>query len=52
MPGRIVARAVFENSDGSLRPGMSGLAKIRGPRVSLAVEAGRSIYRWLRTIFW
>lgn len=52
MPSRIVARAVFENADGSLRPGMSGLAKIRGPRVSLAVEAGRSVYRWLRTIFW
>ena len=52
MPGRIVARAVFENADGSLRPGMSGLAKIRGPRVSLAAEAGRFVYRWLRTIFW
>ena len=52
MPGRIVARALFENPDGTLRPGMSGLAKIRGPRISLAAEAGRILYRWLRTIFW
>lgn len=52
MPGRIVARAVFENADASLRPGMSGLAKIRGPRVSPGVEGGRVIYHWLRTVFW
>lgn len=52
MPGRIVALAVFENTGGSLRPGMSGLAKIRGPRVSLAAEAWRILYRWLRSVFW
>jgi len=52
MPGQIVARALFENPDGALRPGMSGLAKIRGPRISLAAEAGRVLYRWLRSIFW
>ena len=52
MPARIVARAVFENPGGELRPGMSGLAKIRGPRVSLAAEAGRILYRWLRGVFW
>ena len=52
MPGQIVARAVFENPDGALRPGMSGLAKIRGSRVSLFAEASRVVYRWLRTIFW
>jgi putative peptide zinc metalloprotease protein len=52
MPGRIVARAVFENPDGTLRPGMSGLAKIHGPHVSLAAEAWRVLYRWLRSVFW
>ncbi len=51
-PGRIVARVIFENLDGSLRPGMSGFAKIRGPRVSLLAEAGRVLYRWLRSILW
>ena len=52
MPGRIVARAVFENPDGTLKPGMSGLAKIRGPRISLAAEAWRVLYRWLRSVLW
>jgi hypothetical protein len=52
MPGQIVAHALFENPDGSLRPGMSGFAKIRGQRVSLLVEAGRVLYRWLRSILW
>ena len=52
VPGWIVVRAVFENPDGSLRPGMSGFAKIRGPRVSLLAETGRVFYRWLRSIFW
>lgn len=52
MPGRIVVRALFENPDGNLRPGMSGFAKLRGSRVSLAAEAGRVLYRWLRSVFW
>ena len=52
MPGRIEVRAAFENSDGTLRPGMTGLAKIRGPRVSLLAEGGRVLYRWLRSILW
>jgi putative peptide zinc metalloprotease protein len=52
IPGRIVAVAIFTNSDGSLRPGMSGLAKIRGPRVSLAAETWRILYRWFRSVFW
>ncbi len=52
IPGWIVVKAIFENPSGSLRPGMSGLAKIRGPRVSLLAEAGRVLYRWLRSILW
>ncbi len=52
MPGRIVVRAVFEDPDGTLRPGMTGLAKIRGPRVSLLAELSRTLYRWLRSILW
>jgi putative peptide zinc metalloprotease protein len=52
MPGRIMARALFENPGGALWPGMSGLARIRGPRVSLAGEGGRILYRWLRGVFW
>jgi putative peptide zinc metalloprotease protein len=52
MPGRIAVRAVFENPDGTLRPGMTGLAKIRGPRVSILGEGGRVLYRWLRSILW
>ncbi|MFI5181558.1 MAG: HlyD family efflux transporter periplasmic adaptor subunit [Thermoanaerobaculia bacterium] len=52
MPARIVARVVFENPDGVLRPGMSGLAKIRGPRTSLLAMGGRVLYRWLRSNFW
>ncbi len=52
MPARSVARAVFDNPGGALRPGMSGLAKIRGPRISLAAEAGRILYRWFRRVFW
>ncbi len=51
-PGRIFAHVVFENPGGTLRPGMSGLAKMRGPRVSLAAEAWRVLYRWLRSVFW
>ncbi len=52
MPDQIVVRALFENPDGTLRPGMSGFAKIRGPRTSLLAEAGRILYRWLRSTFW
>jgi putative peptide zinc metalloprotease protein len=52
MPSRIVVRALFENPDGDLKPGMSGFAKLRSQRVSLAAEAGRVLYRWLRAVFW
>jgi RND family efflux transporter MFP subunit len=40
------------NSDGSLREGMTGEAKIAGNKESLAWQAGRGIWRWLRSQFW
>ena len=40
------------NSDGSLREGMTGEAKIAGNKQSLAWQAGRGIWRWLRSQFW
>jgi putative peptide zinc metalloprotease protein len=40
------------NADGSLREGMTGKAKISGSRRSLGSQAGRAIWRWLRSQFW
>ena len=51
-PARIVALARFENPDGSLKPGLEGLAKIRGPRSSLLGEGFRILSRWFRQIAW
>ena len=51
-PGRIVAVARFENPDGSLKPGLEGLAKIKGPRSSLLGEGFRILARWFRQIAW
>jgi multidrug resistance efflux pump len=51
-PGRIVAIARFENSDGRLKPGLEGVAKIRGPRSSLLGEGFRILARWFRGIAW
>ena len=51
-PSRIVAVARFENPDGSLKPGLEGLAKIRGPRTSLLGEGLRILSRWFRAIAW
>jgi putative peptide zinc metalloprotease protein len=51
-PGRFVAVARFENPDGSLKPGLEGLAKIRGPRTSLLGDGIRVLSRWVRTILW
>ncbi len=51
-PGRIVAVARFENPDGSLKPGLEGLAKIRGPRTSPLGEGFRILSRWFRAIAW
>ena len=51
-PGRIMVIARFENPDGSLKPGLEGLAKIRGPRTSVATGTWRVLYRWLRSVLW
>jgi hypothetical protein len=40
------------NLDGSLREGMTGKAKISGPRRSLAWQAGQATWRWARSQFW
>jgi putative peptide zinc metalloprotease protein len=40
------------NPDGSLREGMTGKAKISGPRHSLAWQAGQATWRWVRSQFW
>jgi putative peptide zinc metalloprotease protein len=42
----------FENPDGSLREGMTGTAKVSGPRRSLAVRWGEGAWRWLRSVAW
>jgi putative peptide zinc metalloprotease protein len=42
----------FPNPDGSLREGMTGKAKISGARHSLAWQAGRATWRWVRSQFW
>ncbi|HMD32373.1 MAG TPA: efflux RND transporter periplasmic adaptor subunit [Candidatus Acidoferrales bacterium] len=42
----------FANPDGSLREGMTGTAKIYGPRRSLAWQWARGGWRWLRSIIW
>jgi putative peptide zinc metalloprotease protein len=40
------------NSDGSLREGMTGKAKISGNKESLARQAGQATWRWVRSQFW
>lgn len=40
------------NPDRSLREGMTGKAKISGPRRSLAWQAGQATWRWVRSQFW
>jgi multidrug resistance efflux pump len=49
---RFVARARIANADGALRPGMSGLARIDGPPLSLLQRAGRFYARVVRQDFW
>ncbi len=51
-PDRFVARAEFDNEDGSLRPGMMGQAKIQGPRTSPLANTWRVLRRWLQTVVW
>ncbi len=43
---------VFPNPDGSLREGMTGTAKIAGGSRPLAWQAGRAVWRWLRSQVW
>ena len=40
------------NSDGALLEGMTGSAKIYGSRRPLAWQAGRAMWRWIRTLVW
>lgn len=40
------------NPDGSLREGMTGKAKISGPKRSLAWQAAQVTWRWVRSQFW
>jgi putative peptide zinc metalloprotease protein len=42
----------FPNPDDSLREGMTGTAKISTRSRSLALHAGRSVWRWLRSQVW
>ena len=51
-PDRFVAFAVFENPDGTLRPGDVARAKIYAPRASVLARGWRVLRRWLQTILW
>jgi putative peptide zinc metalloprotease protein len=51
-PDRFVARAEFDNADGTLRPGMTGKARIYGPRASPLSNTWRLLRRWFQTIVW
>jgi hypothetical protein len=42
----------LSNSDGALREGMTGTAKISGPARPLAWHAARSAWRWLQSQIW
>jgi putative peptide zinc metalloprotease protein len=42
----------FTNSDGSLREGMTGTAKVSGKRASVAWQASRAMWRWARSQAW
>jgi putative peptide zinc metalloprotease protein len=43
---------VFPNRDGSLKPGMTGKAKIAGESYPLVWQAGRGVWRWIRSQVW
>jgi multidrug efflux pump subunit AcrA (membrane-fusion protein) len=51
-PEQFIARAVFENPDGSLLPGMMGQAKIYGRRASYAARGWRVFKRWVQAVAW
>ena len=42
----------FPNPDGTLREGMTGTAKIFGPRRSLARQWAGGFWRWFRSVAW
>src|SRR4029077_1747462 len=42
----------FPNSDGSLREGMTGTARISGKSYPLIWKMGRATWRWLRSQVW
>jgi putative peptide zinc metalloprotease protein len=44
--------AELPNSDGSLREGMTGTAKIYAAPRPIAWQAGREVWRWIRAQFW
>lgn len=44
--------AYLPNSDGSLREGMTGTAKIYSASRPVAWQAGRGVWRWVRSQFW
>ncbi len=51
-PEQFIAVTVFDNPDGSLRPGMVGYAKIYGRRASYAARAWRIVKRWVQSVAW
>ena len=51
-PEQFTATTVFDNSDGTLRPGMVGYAKIYGRRASYAARTWRILKRWVQSIAW
>ena len=52
IPDKFIAFAVFENADGSLRPGSVVRAKIYTRRSSYGARAWRVLSRWLQTLVW
>jgi hypothetical protein len=42
----------FPNSDGALREGMTGTAKIYGKRYPVAWRFARAGYQWLHSLIW
>jgi putative peptide zinc metalloprotease protein len=51
-PDRFVAFAVFDNPDGSLRPGDGVRAKIYAARSSVVSRTWRVLRRWFQTVVW
>ena len=51
-PDKFIAFAVFENADGSLRPGTVARAKIYTRRSSYGARAWRVLSRWLQAVVW